>query len=138
LQKSWTFEHLFYISASLATLAGIWIVRHSIVPNDLLSASKAVEKAKQRNNWVLIATILVLIPTYFWLKVFFDYDTRYCYGCKPCAEEWRCWWSFAHFRLYARSERIWEYLTPSWVIVGVQAVGTLLVAEVFKWYASIR
>lgn len=138
LQKSWTFEHLFYISASIGTLVGIWILRHSIIPDNLLSASKEHEKAKQRNNWVLIATILVLVPVYFWLKLFFDYDTKYCYGCKPCATEWRCWWSFAHFRLYTRPERIWEYLTPSWVILGVQAISSLVVSEILKWYASIR
>lgn len=137
-QRSWTFEHLFYISAGLATLVAVWLLRHSVIPDKLLSASKAEEKAKQRNRWVLIATLMILVPTYFWLKIFFDYDTQYCYGCKTCAKEWRCWWSFAHFRLYSQTERIWEYLTPSWVILGVQSAGCLIVAEILKCYAAIR
>jgi hypothetical protein len=133
-----TFEHLFWISGSLATLVAVWILRHSVVPNDLITASKAVEKAKQRNRWVLIATVLVLVPVYFWLKIFFDYDTKYCYKCTPCASDWRCWWSFAHFKTYTEDQRIWEYLTPSWVILGVQTVATWLVSWLLKGYAAIR
>lgn len=136
--KTYHFKHLFWISAAAATLVGAWILRHSLVPDDLLSASKAIEKAKQRNNWVLIATVLILVPSYLWIEFFFDYDTKYCFFCKPCSLEWRCWWSFAHFKLYPKEERIWEYLLPSCVMVGVQAVAGLLVGWLLKIYAHIR
>lgn len=133
-----TFEHLFWISGGIATLIAIWILRHSVIPDDLITASKSVEKAKQRNNWVFIATLLVLIPVYFSLKFFFDYDTKYCYKCSPCALEWRCWWSFAHFKTYTKDARFWEYLTPSFVILGIQTIATLLVGWLLKGYAAIR
>ncbi|GAB4124950.1 MAG: hypothetical protein OHK0045_08070 [Raineya sp.] len=138
LQGSYHFKHLFWISTGFSTLLASWLLRHSLIPDDLLSASKALEKAKQRNNWVLIASILILIPSFFWIELFFDYDTKYCFGCKPCSSEWRCWWSFAHFKLYPRAERIWEYLLPSWVLLGVQATTGLLVAWLLKIYAQIR
>lgn len=138
LQNGYHFKHLFWISTALATLVAAWLLRHSLIPDDLLSASKAAEKAKQRNNWLLIASVLILVPCYFWLELFFDYDTRYCFGCKPCSVEWRCWWSFAHYKLYPKDERIWEYLLPAWIIVAVQALAALSVAWLLKIYANIR
>lgn len=138
LQGGYHFKHLFWASAFLATLVGAWVLRHSLIPDDLLSASKAVEKAKQRNNWVFVATLLILVPCYFWLGLFFDYDTKHCFGCKPCSAEWKCWWSFAHFKQFPKSERIWEYLLPAWVMVGVQASVALLVAWLLRVYAEIR
>ena len=138
LQGGYHFKHLFWISAGLSTLFATWFLRHSIIPDDLLSASKALEKAKQRNNWVLIATVLILVSSYLWIEFFFDYDAKYCFGCKPCSLEWKCWWSFAHFKLYPKEDRIWEYLLPSWVMVGIQAISGLLVAWLLKIYAHIR
>jgi len=138
LQRSFTFEQLFWISGSLATLVAVWALRHSLIPEDLITASQAKEKIKQRNNWVFITAILVAIPVYFILELFFGYDTRYCFGCQACTKEWRCWWSFAHYKAYPPNKRIWEYLSPSLFILPFQVGSAMLARQLLKLYAFVK
>jgi hypothetical protein len=138
MKNTLTFKHLHWATLFFSIITTLWIFRRDVIPEDLITASKPLEKSKQYNNWLIFSTILVFLGAIWVTNIWFDYNKNYCYNCYKCDEDWACWWSFRHFKTYPQGDRYLEYFIPYATIFWMLSAGGILLNWGLRWYAKIR
>ena len=129
LQNTITFKHLYWFVPIISTLLVVFLMRERVL-------IRAAKSSKNKYDYYWVACLMIIVPTLFFTGIFFDYK-KDCYKCIDCLNEWKCWWSYNHFALYAREDRYLEYFVPFRIFTPLLAFLTLFVNWILKFYKNL-
>ena len=129
LQNTITFKHLYWFVPIVSTLLVVFLMRERVL-------IRAAKSSKNKYDYFWVTCLMIIVPTLFFTGILFDYK-KDCYKCVDCINEWKCWWSYNHFALYAREDRYLEYFVPFRIFTPVLAFLTLLANWILKFYKNL-